>query len=232
MNNKDQKGFGHGLYLNETQGSRIDYEKSSSSNQDQSPSSIVNANDTRVITPAQALEMMIKESKKQTASLKELVNLYSQQGLDRGAKIQLPDNYANPDGSQSADLSRIVLLAAGSVKTEIFSFTAPNSTYVRFYKYAVFTDTLLAAQIEFLPTVQGNRTLQYHGNPQRNFAIDSSVGADIGDNSLRNGDIYLEPNQTLKWFATNTSPNDQVFAVRVVGYIDNSRERTSGAFGG
>jgi hypothetical protein len=233
MNNDNKKGMGYGLYLNKTQGSKIDYEQPSNAGGSvDSQDSLIQANNTKVITSAQALGLMLDEAKKQSKSLASLVEFYNQQGLDRGAKIELPSNFANPDGSQSADLSRIVLLSAGSLNNEIFSFTAPDSTYVRFYRYAIFTDVLLAAEVEFNPFVNGNRTLQYHGNPQRNFALDNAIGVDLGENSLRNGDIYLEPGQTLTWTATNLSANDSVFGVRMVGYIDNSRERVSGAFGG
>jgi hypothetical protein len=152
--------------------------------------------------------------------------------VSKPVPVSLPVNYFRPSGSDSLDLRSLNEVPDGSVNQEFFSFRAPLSTTVRFTHYAVFTDILLAGNVEFIPRVNGSRVLRYHGDPNNGFKINLSLGPDMSDASLIPCEIVLQAGQSITWSFTNTSGADAPMGVRLVGFVDNVSQNSNTSFGG
>ena len=146
--------------------------------------------------------------------------------------IILPRNYFRPFGTDSLDLRNLIDVPANTVNQTFFEFRAPKSSNVVITHYAVFTDILLAQNIEFIPRVNGNRVLRYHGDPNNNFRINLSVSVDLSGNALIPCEILLQPGQTLSWAFSNNSGAPAPMGVRVVGYVDSVTKSSGSNFGG
>ena len=145
--------------------------------------------------------------------------------------VTLPSNTFNPEGADTFDIERLVTLDAGATEA-VISYTALESQTIRFIRYGVFTNVVLGDNVRFLPTINGNRILKFHGDPMNDFAIYLSVGPDLTENSLRQCDVTLSPGQTLQWVAKNLSGAKAEFGVRMRGYLINQNSNPTRGFGG
>lgn len=146
--------------------------------------------------------------------------------------IELPDNLFIPPGAESIDLKNLFDVTAGARAT-IIDFTNPaTGGLVVILSYAVFNDGLLASDFDFFPTVNNKRVYQYHGDPLDNFRIYLGTGPDLSNGSLINAQLYLQPGHRLRWVAENRAAVDTSMGVRVVGYVDRTKQRTQRRFGG
>jgi hypothetical protein len=136
--------------------------------------------------------------------------------------VQFPLNLYTPDGAQDVDLRR-VCIAEPLTTAMLWSYSSPQGAMTRFTHYAVFTDAQFADEIEFIPRINGNRILQYHGDPI-DFKIKLGLGPDLGEDKLIQCNITLKPGETLTWTVEykNTEVNTSV-GVRMKGYIDRTQ---------
>jgi len=151
---------------------------------------------------------------------------------DLGMKVNVnfPPHLYIPEGAEGIDGRRVENVPTGTVKHEIFRFTAPLGCITRFISYGIFNDGLKAADYEFLPLVNNSRVLPYHGDPMNNFKLDLSLSTNLDGAALIPCQIALLPNQTIQWLITNTSGVDTSMGVRMVGYYDNSITRMTTKF--
>jgi hypothetical protein len=154
-------------------------------------------------------------------------------GGEDSVPVRLPTNFAPPEGAESIDLRRLVVVPAGQT-TEflLFSFSAQTAQSIMWYKYGVFTDALAANLIEFIPRINGKRVLRYHGDPLDNYRINLSLGPNLNESNLISCQIYMKPEDVLTWHVKNLDTVVNPMGVRMVGYVDTSLKRKTMSFGG
>lgn len=145
-------------------------------------------------------------------------------------KIVFPENYYPPVGSETVDFRALESVAAG-IEFELFKFTCPEGMTFRFSKYALFTDILLAVDVDFIPLIDGNRILRYHGDPNFNFKMNLAIGPDLSDNCCIPCDFELRSGQTLSMVVKNNSATPSPVGARFFGYKVNQNSVTR-PFGG
>jgi hypothetical protein len=143
-----------------------------------------------------------------------------------------PRHLQAPEGVQSLDMRRVLLLAPATVDQLVISFTCPQGANVFFTHYAIYTNALDASLVEFKPTVDGNRIVPYHGDPNNNFKLDLSVGPDLSATSLIQCQVTMAPGQVMTWTATNNTIGLSSMGVRMVGYFDFGGFLTNSKAGG
>jgi hypothetical protein len=146
-------------------------------------------------------------------------------------KVSFPPHLFIPDGAESIDIRRVVDVPAATVNAEIFSFTAPRGAVTRFIQYGIFNDGALASNYNFLPLVEDSRAFRYHGDPTDNYRIYLGLGPDLSNTSMINCQMVLQPDQTIRWFVTNSSGVNTAMGVRMVGYLDTSQRVVPARFG-
>lgn len=144
----------------------------------------------------------------------------------------LPRHLFTPEGARSLDMRNLAIVPAGTVGATLLSFTAPEGTACFFTGYAIFNDGLAFSLLEFLPLIDEKRIFPYHGDPNSNFKIALGLGPDLGNESIIDCQLQLEPGQTLKWLVTNNDVVDVTMGVRMKGYIDSRTSRPTRVFGG
>lgn len=144
--------------------------------------------------------------------------------------VFLPTNHYSPEGAETFDIERLVSIDPATTET-VLLYTAKESQTIRFIRYGMFNNVVLGANVKFYPTINGNRILKWHGDPQDNFSLYLSVGPDLTENSLRPCDIVLTAGQTLEWRVANLSGSKADFGVRMRGYLINQNTSERG-FGG
>ena len=147
-------------------------------------------------------------------------------------EVVFPRHLYIPEGAESVDLRRVVSIPTGNVDYELFSFTAPPGSQVRFISYGIYNDGDNGANYDYRPLVDGSRVFRYHGDPTQNFKIYLGLGPDLSNTSMIPCQLTLQPGQTIKWLITNTSGVDTSMGVRMMGYLDTSNIRVQGRFGG
>jgi len=175
-------------------------------------------------SPSQSNNTMLLDMLNQ--KMNEITNL-----LKNPNPVMLPKNFYAPDGADVLDLRTLAQVPAGAT-LEIFRFLVPSSTSVRIIKYGVFNDVLDAADVDFIPKVNGNRVLQYQGDPTDKFRINLSVGVDLSDSALIPCSLFLRPGDIFTWEARNGSGTDAPLGVRISGYVDMINKRGEQNFGG
>jgi hypothetical protein len=145
-------------------------------------------------------------------------------------KITLPVNFYNPVGADSFDIRALDVFTAGQKKV-LMTYTAKAGQTIHFIKYGLFTDILSADNVRFYPTIDGNRILRYHGDPNNDFALNLSVGPDLTEDSMIPCEFDLKAGQTLQIVGENLSGADADLGVRFRGYIVNENASSRG-FGG
>lgn len=152
---------------------------------------------------------------------------------DETMPVSFPPNFYPPAGAESVDIRRLINVPAGQVgELEVMRFQALTAQAVVWYKYGIFTDALDASLVEFIPRINGNRILRYHGDPQNNFRLSLSVGPNLGDDSMIVTQVYMKPNDVLTWHVKNLDAVINPMGVRMMGYIDTSLKRKTMSFGG
>jgi len=145
-------------------------------------------------------------------------------------KITFPRNFYNPVGADSFDIRALDVFIAGEKKV-LMTYVAKEGQTIHFIKYGLFTDILKADEVRFYPTIDGNRILRYHGDPNNDFALNLSVGPDLTEDSMIPCEVDLKPGQTLQIVGENLSGADADLGVRFRGYIMNENASSRG-FGG
>ena len=149
---------------------------------------------------------------------------------------EFPFHLYTPAGAEGVDLRNLVLIPLGT-EFNVIDFVAPNAGTLFFLGYTIFTDALNFANIDFIPTVNGRRILPFHGNPNTlNSTTEPAFKMGLGISSdfsvLVPCQVGLNPGDRLIWRVVNNEAVDQVFGVRMAGYIDTTGTRVGKRFGG
>lgn len=129
------------------------------------------------------------------------------------------------DRSQSVDLRRQVNITSGAGKVLLISFTPRTDAIFYQQAYAVFADTTNLFDVDFIPTVSGQRVLPYHGDPQNRFRINIQSSTDLNNLALVNAPLKIQPGKVYAWFAVNNTGGDIDMSVRIVGYMQSVKMR-------
>ena len=153
------------------------------------------------------------------------------QSLRVGLLVRSSDTI--PDGCQALDFRNLFDVSSGATET-IIEFVCPVNAITKIQSYAIFNDGLLAANYDFVPTVDGRRVYPYQGDPLTPlpYRIYLGVGSDLSNVAMIPGALDLTPGQRLKWTAQNRSAVATTMGVRTTGYIDFSGASRSTRFGG
>jgi len=146
-------------------------------------------------------------------------------------KVNLPENHYSPEGSDQFDIRVVGVVQAGATEV-LMSYRAENSQTIRFIKYGMFTNILLATNVTFFPTKDGSRILRYHGDPNDDFKLNFSVGPDLTENSLITCDVTLRAGEELRWTVTNNGTVGAEVGVRMKGFLVNDNSNGNRGFGG
>ena len=144
---------------------------------------------------------------------------------------EFPYHQYTPEGARPFDFGRLVTVGAGTPLTDILSWTVTESFTMVITHYAIFNDAQFTDDAWFVPTINGARVLQYHGNPMDNFKISLGRTTDLGNSALMEANINLKQGQTFRWQVTNVGAVDVDMGIRMKGYFDTSNKRKAVKFG-
>lgn len=145
-----------------------------------------------------------------------------------------PRHLKMPEGATSLDFTRLVANVPSGSPTEIYSFTCPPGATTVIYGYNVLAqNAVFPADIEWVPTVDGNRVLRYHGVPDTNgrVRIRFPVSSPTNFGFLVPCQILLQPGQIFTWTAINNTGAPVHMGARTSGYLDFSQRLMSAKFG-
>lgn len=145
--------------------------------------------------------------------------------------VALPENHFSPEGSDQFDIRVVGTIDAGATEV-LMSYTALESQTVRFIRYGIYTNILLAPNVNFFPTKNGSRILRYHGDPNDDFKLNFSVGPDLTENSMCPCDVMLRAGETLEWKVENAGSVKSDVGVRMRGYLVTENKNGNRGFGG
>ena len=145
-------------------------------------------------------------------------------------KVSFPTNYYNPVGADSFDIRALDEFLPNETKV-LFEYKAKEGQTIRFIKYGVFTNTVKADNFELVPTIDGKRILNYHGDPKMDFAINLSIGPDLTENCMIPCDFDLKTDQTLRIVCKNKQAVSTEIGARFRGYLVREN-RSQRGFGG
>lgn len=134
-----------------------------------------------------------------------------------------------PADAEALDIQELCELAGvaqgGTAQAHrMITLTAKQNETIVITHYAIYTDALNADEVEFIPLLQDNRALRFHGRPNdplkpTKYSLTVGLCPDLSEQSLRRALITLAPLQTLTWDAYNYSNDVRPMGVRMKGYI-------------
>lgn len=139
--------------------------------------------------------------------------------LSSKPEISFPHILYAPEGSQTVDLRNLADVDPASEFT-LIDFVAPEGGNTQITHFGIFNDGLLASDFDFFPRIDGRRIYTFHGDPLNQFRIYLGVAPDLGNDSLFQATVTMQPGQRLTWVAENRSAVVTSMGVRVVGYVD------------
>ena len=145
--------------------------------------------------------------------------------------VTFPKHLFIPANAEPVDIRKLVVVPAGTIDAELFSFTPQEGQNLIFTHYGILNLSLDASLTEFLATLEGHKLFPFHGDPTDSFRLSLGLSTDLGENSLVNIQLNLSPNQTIRWGLTNNSAVSVVMGVRMKGYIDLQADRASAGIG-
>jgi len=126
--------------------------------------------------------------------------------------------------------SGAVVIPPATLNLPIFDFTAPQGAMTNFLAYAIVTTG--PGVTRFIPQINGNRVLPFHGIPQSGFFIDDGTGVDIGNNSLVDALLVMKPGDRFTWIVSNMDAIPHTMTVRMTGYVISTQVLEDVRFGG
>jgi len=147
--------------------------------------------------------------------------------------VLFPRTQAAPEGARTLDYVRYLTVASGATPVDLYQFTCKDGMTTVIFGYGLYTNAAIGADIEWYPTVDGKRVLQFHGVPNASGLgrLVYPVGNVEQLAHLVQCQIILEPKQVFKWQVRNTSGAPVIMAARTIGYVDASQRLTSTKFG-
>jgi hypothetical protein len=146
-------------------------------------------------------------------------------------RVSLPEHHFSPDGADTFDI-RVIGIIDPNAEETLMSYTAKESQTIRFIRYGIYTNILLATNVEFYPTKDGSRILRYHGDPNDDFRLNCSIGTDLTENAMIPCDVTLQAGQKLEWKVKNNGLTKADIGVRMRGYLVNENKNGTRGFGG
>lgn len=142
----------------------------------------------------------------------------------------LPRHLYAPEGARTINLQRVISVAPGA-NVPLFDFECFKDTSLVIFQYGLFTDAPPLSGLQWYPTVDGSRVLEYHGDPANGFTMSEPTGTSLSSTDLVPCQILMEPGQKLAWSVQNGSNAAALMGVRMVGYLDMSQRLMSSKFG-
>lgn len=154
--------------------------------------------------------------------------------------VASPLHLQAPEGARTLDLRRAISVPAATVDATLMSFQclAGATTVIYFYSlvYPSAPGTVTPA-LEWIPTIDGQRVLQYHGSPGVSESpnpttnLNAATAFDFTSSGLVRCQLLMQPGQTLRWGVSNATGVAQVMGVRMTGYVDFTQQLQSKKFG-
>lgn len=161
-------------------------------------------------------------------------------GMEFPVPVASPLHLQAPEGARTLDLRRLINVPDGSVDLTLMEFQclAGATTVLYFYSliYPAVPGTVTPA-IQWLPTIDGQRVLQYHGSPGTSLSpnpttiLDQATAFDFTTSGLVRCQILMQPGQTMRWGVSNSSGAAQNMGVRMTGYVDFTQQLQAKKFG-
>lgn len=161
-------------------------------------------------------------------------------GAEFPVPVASPLHLQAPEGARTLDLRRSLSIPAATVDATLMSFQclAGATTVIYFYSlvYPSAPGTV-TPNIEWLPTIDGQRVLQYHGSPGVSLSpnpttnLNVATAFDFTSSGLVRCQILMQPGQTMRWGVTNNTGVAQVMGVRMTGYVDFTQQLQAKKFG-
>lgn len=162
-------------------------------------------------------------------------------GQEFPVHVASPLHLQAPEGARTIDLRRVISVGAGLIDQPLMSFQALQGASVVLYFYSLIwfgaPGTITPTGLEWLPTVDGQRVLQYHGSPGTSESpnptthLDQATAFDFTTSGLVRCQILMQPGQTLRWGVTNGTGVAQNMGVRMTGYVDYTQQLQAKKFG-
>lgn len=135
-----------------------------------------------------------------------------------------------PQGGNSLDIHRIGDVTT-TTKEVMLPFRPPKGFTAFISHFALFSDALLETEVEFIPEINGQRVLSYHGNPQFNkgkipYRLSVGMSADLSNTGLRACNLVIRDTDELIWYVTQLNANAQTMGIRCVGYLMSNSKVT------
>lgn len=143
--------------------------------------------------------------------------------------VSLPPHLFIPADAQSVDISALANVPPATT-VNLLTFTGLKGGLTKFLGYSIFNDALMLSLIDLIPTVNGERVLPLHGNPQLAFKLGLGLGPDM--QVLVPCQLDVMPGQVLNWLFTNNDVVDVAVGVRMSGYYSQDITLKTGKFGG
>lgn|GEM_PF-2198078 len=151
--------------------------------------------------------------------------------------VILPRTTYAPEGARTIDFRRVISVPAGAVNVDLMGYVCLPSATTVVYFYGLILPAGGFPDVEWHPTVDDQRVLQYHGSPGANVSpnpathLNTATGIDFSAPSLARCQLLLQPGQALRWRVTNNTVAPVDMGVRMVGYMDSSQQLLSSKFG-
>lgn len=154
--------------------------------------------------------------------------------------VASPLHLQAPEGARTLDLRRLITVPNGAVDTTIMEFQclAGATTVLYFYSLIVpAAPGTLISGLQWLPTIDGQRVLQYHGSPGVSLSpnpttiLDQATYFDFSSSGLVRCQLLMQPGQTMRWGVSNGSGGPQDMGVRMTGYVDFTQQLQAKKFG-
>lgn len=130
-----------------------------------------------------------------------------------------------PSDAESFDIQQLCEVEKNTTSPfRMLTLKAEQNEQIVITHFAIYTDALVADEIEFIPKLNGNRCLRFHGRPDSPteptvYKLNLGLSPDLSENSLRRALITLSPLQILTWDVLNNSTTDsRPMGVRLKGY--------------
>lgn len=147
-----------------------------------------------------------------------------------------PRHLEAPEGARTLDLRRYLSVPAGADHVDLMAYQCLPGAMTVIYYYSLIFPALLTLpnpDVEWFPTIDEQRVLQYHGspgiaatpNPATN--LNSPTGWDFSSIGLVRCQILMQPNQIFRWKVSNNTAGALVMGVRMVGYVDLTQQLQS-----
>jgi hypothetical protein len=153
------------------------------------------------------------------------------EGIQRERITEFPGHLYIPKDGLPIDDANIVQVDPSSRFT-LIKFTAPLGAITRILGIVLFNTGLVAANFDFICTIDGRRAFPFLGSSVNNFRLFLGRTNDLGNAGLMNAYTEMQPGQVFQVDAINRElVVSATMGARMVGYVDKTNTRVQGRFG-